>query len=314
MNNPRVLAVITVLIWSTGQTLGKILSSATAFSLFALSTAFALVTFTFYALATEGKGWIIRLRNIDRKFILFGLLGYFFYWLGVSECYRSYATVSEPGVLNYTWPLFTALFTELFFRTHKHVKSKAVYLVEGTGILLGFLSTLLMVTEGHILSFNITNGRGLAWGLFAGASYGLYSAFSSTVEKDKQLTFLITSAGLGVIGLGLLSVFQASSLSGLTIPRLLAVVALGCVVDGFGYIVWTRTNRGARELGVSIASITSIVYVLPVLSLIVLSISFRESRILQPYFILVLVLLVSGSFLCQQGASMVAKRVGTGVS
>ncbi len=51
----------------------------------------------------------------------------------------------------------------------------------------------LVATGGDLVRLQVANLRGLAWGLFAGAAYGLFGAYSSTVSGDEHSAFLLAS-------------------------------------------------------------------------------------------------------------------------
>lgn len=167
------------------------------------------------------------------RFVAFGLLGYFVYWLGVSQSYRAYDGVAEPTVLNYTFPVFTVLFTELLFRRRGR-RSFVAYAVEGVGVALAFLSMVLMVTGGNPAQLGVANPTGLLWGLLGGASYGLFSAYSSTVPRDRQLVSLVYASGTSVLAMGVLAVRFLPNLADLTLRDWLIVLGLGLGVDGIG--------------------------------------------------------------------------------
>jgi drug/metabolite transporter (DMT)-like permease len=163
------------------------------------------------------------------------------------------------------------------------------------------------MTQGNILSFHITNIKGLLWGLLAGSSFGFFSAFSSTVSKEKQGIFLLSSVFSSLIAMAFLSLSELSLFSTITIKDIALVASLGSVVDGIGYIAWTGANRVAKERKVSISSIASLVYLLPVLSLVIVTIIFKEKTLFQPYFLIALALLLVSSIICQKASTIVEK-------
>lgn len=301
MSDPRLLAAMTVLLWSSGMTLGRLFSLASPYVLFTLSLSVAAILTVTYARVVDRRTWRSLWEDMDRRFLIFGPLGYLVYWIGVTESFRAYDTVSEPTVLNYTFPVFTVLFTELLFRRGRR-KAPAVYAVEGAGVALGVLATVVMVSGGKVGALSVLNVPGLLWGLLGGASYGLFSAFSGTLPERKSLAFLASASGLSAIGMLLLSIPHLSEFARLTWQDLLLVAAMGGVLESVGYFLWTRANRLASERNVSIASVASVVYFLPVLSLMVASVVFSEATILRPYFALALAFLMAGSWICQRSA------------
>lgn len=295
---PQSLAIATVLLWSIGHTLGRIVSHGSSYAEFVLCFAFALTTYAVYAKCT-GRDLIGGLKRVLKRpaCLPFLVLGYFVYWFAVTHCNRSFDRAAEPIILNYTFPLFTVLFTELFFGRRKApLKQRAS---EGAGLALGFVSMIVLVTRGDITSLDVSDLHGLGWGMLAGASYGLFSAFSSTVERRDQIAFLFATCSVGLIGMAGATVITGIESVHVSVTDLLVVLALGTLVEGLGYIAWTGANRAAREQNVGIAAATALIYFLPVLSVLVASIAFGENDIFHPYVATTILMLVAGSFISQ---------------
>lgn len=307
MNNPKILALFTILLWSFAGMLGKFISLKSQFLLLSLSFSFTFITLLLYAYIQNKDNFLQIFKKIKYTYLFIGLFGYGIYWLGYISCFHSYKGASEPIILNYTWPVFTVLFTELFYRTKK-IKTKTIYGIEVLGIFFGFLSVIILATQGNIYSFHVNNLPGLAWGLLAGSSYGFFSAYSSSVPKEKQSVFLLSSILSSLVFMVFLSWSELSIIPTLTIYDFIIVALLGSVVDGLGYIFWTRANRIAKYEQISISSVASIIFFLPLLSLIIISIVFNEKTLFQPYFIVTLLLLLLSSIFCQK-ANELAKAI-----
>jgi drug/metabolite transporter (DMT)-like permease len=301
MNNPQLLTIATVLLWSFGPFLGRLVSLKSAVVLLSISFLFTFLTMLLFTFITHCLSLSNIVKAFSFKYLFFGLFGYFFYWFAFTQSFRAYNTGSEATVLNYTWPIFTIVFTELFFNNrNKGKKTKVIHVVESIGIFLGFLSILILATKGNVFSFNLANGIGLAWGLAAGASYGLFSAYSSTVSKEKQSIFLLYATFVSLAAMLTVSLSEAKIFATLTVNDIIIVALLGAVIDGLGYIAWTRANRVAREKNIDISSVASIVFTLPILSLVVITICLKETTLFQLYFLTSLLFVFLSSFLCQK--------------
>ena len=298
LNNPRVYALATVALWTFFTPLVKLVSLKSQFLFITMSFSFTFLTFLAVLSFIHGRGLWLRVRTMAGRNFFFGLFGYFVYWQGLIQCFREFSSASGSTVLNYTWPIFTVLFTEIIFRrTHK---PRLYRLVEWFGIFLGFASVFVLATKGDVLSFEFTHLKGLLWGLLAGGSYGFFSAYSSTVSKEYHGTFLLVSAGVSALAMLPFGLSEAGLFQTITVRDLIIVAVLGSVFDGIGYFLWTAANRLAREQGVDISSVGSIVFFLPLLSVVGISVIFGEHELLRPYFAVTLALLISGSVLCQR--------------
>jgi len=300
VNHPLLLAGLTILLWSFGSYLSRLVSLKSQFVLLALSYLFTLATLLAYSALKHRRAWLQEVGRVRLGHIIFGPCGYFIYSIGLVQSYRHFDSASETTVLNYTWPVFTIVFTELLFgRRRKRTASGR--LVEGVGVGLGFLSVLVLATRGNPAAFETTNVGGVLWGLLAGVSYGLFSAYSSTVSADEQSVFLLAAITTSLLLMAGCSVAEIHLLHTFTVQDMLVAVVLGCLLHGVGYITWTRANRLARERGTNISSVASLMFVLPLLSLTVIAVLLKEQQIFQPYFIGSLLLVIASSVLCRRG-------------
>lgn len=305
MNNPRILAFITLCIWSFSTTLMRLISTRSQFILLSLSFSFTFVTIIIYLLLSEKENILRKISEFNKKYLFFGLFGYFIYTAALIQCFVAFDSASEPTVLNYTWPVFTVIFTELFFRRSRVKPSGRI--IEGFGVFLGFMAIFILGTEGDIVTFRISNIKGIVYGLIAGASYGFYSGYSSRVPKEDHSIFLLASIFIGLVCMSAISYSEVSLISSFTLKDVLIVATFGCFGNGIGYITWTKANRTAFEQNVRISSVASIMFFLPLTSLVVVSVLLKEAKLLQPYFIVSLVLLILSSVICQN-----SEKIGTG--
>ncbi len=300
MNNPRILALVTIVFWAFGGTLGRLLSIKSQFLLQSISYAFTLLTFSLYLMVIYRRNLITQLaRRLKVRYLLFGIFGYFVYTASLAQSFRHFDGASETVLLNYTWPLFTVVFTLFIFkRATEH--SNEFRFVQTAGILLGFGSVFVLGTRGNLSSLDLGNGPGLLWGLLGGMSYGLFSGFSSTVPKSEHGIFLFGAVFLSLFLMLAFSISEIEVVYQLTWTDVFVAALLGCVLNGVGYITWTRANRLAFELQIDISSIASLMFILPIASLVVVAVVFREDHLSQPYFIFALILILFSSLLCQK--------------
>ena len=301
--NPKFFALATVLLWSAFAPLAKTVSKS-EYLFITLSFTFTTLTFfTGLALRRKRAVWA-RLRDVRPRFLFFGLFGYFLYWFALIQAFREFSSASGATVLNYTWPVFTVVFTELIFR--REPKSGPRRSLEALGIGLGFAAVVVLATRGQVLSFEITHGRGLLWGLLAGASYGFYSAYSGTVDRMDHTLFLFVSAAVSLAAMFPLALTELDLLWSMTWKDWAVVAVLGSAVDGGGYFLWTSANLTAREMNVDISAVSSIVFFLPLISVVIVSLIFGETEMFKPYFAVTLILLIAGSVICQRTREIAA--------
>lgn len=309
MTDPRLLAAVTVLLWSFGSTVARLISMRSQALYLALSFSFTLVTFALYFWRQRRAMGSPPPRHWRPEFAFWGLFGYFFYITCFNRSFRAFDSASETVILNYTWPLFTVVFTRLFARArasgHDAEGPSSATWVEALGIGLGFLSVVLVATQGHLAALGrLANLRGTLWGLGAGVSYGIFGAYSSRVPREEHANFLLTAIAASWVLMAAASIPEGSLLASLSAFDIALVALSGCLLNGVGYITWTRANRLARERGMSVSVIASLTLLLPLLNLFWVSLLLGESAILRPYFAASLALIVASCLLCQNAAAV----------
>ncbi|MCF8234461.1 MAG: DMT family transporter [Bacteroidales bacterium] len=314
MNNPRTLAILTVVFWSFSSTLARMLSFSSPYLLFCLSFLFALVIYLFYAQRTYHKDLIKKLKTIPFRYFVIGLFGYYAIWLGNTESFLSYNSASETTVLNYTWLIFTVVFFQLMFRDQS---KKLVALIPAyAGLLLCFISVYMLATGGSTGLFAFRNLHGLLWGLGGGMAYGFFSAYSSRVRKEDHPLFLIAALSSSLIAMLITFLLKnpmpLKVLAEITLHDILFAFAMGVLVDALGYIMWTRSLRLAKVKKADVSIIASIIFVLPALSLLIVSLVFCEPIILKGYFLLSLLFLLAGIWMTQKSEG-IARYFNTGM-
>ena len=298
--SPAALTLGTVILWSTGALTGKLLSDSGVFLPAVLSFFFTVLVFGVGFWFWEGVGFFRSVPWLRWHYWLYGLCGYLLYWLLYFTSFRSLESASQAALLNYTWPVFTVLFTNIFFQRRK--RSSTVVAREGTGMVLGIIAVALIVSRGEVSALTFSSPAGIAAGLGAGAVYGLFSAFSATVPATLQKQFLFMgSVGSLVLGAPLL-MFEDLSSAHLGLIQIGVAFWSGAILDGVGYFLWTSANRRAREKGIAVASFASLTLALPLLSTLVIALSLGERDLLNPAFGLGVIMLVLSAWFCRKQA------------
>lgn len=249
-------------------------------------------------------------KNAIKGFMI-GPFGYFFYSVGLMQSFRAFDSASETTILNYTWPIFTVVITELFFRKKSQINI-CQRIIESFGIALGFLSIIVVATQGNIKSFEISNIRGLLWGLSSGVSYGIFSSYSSKITNEDRSAFLFSSILVSLVLISIFSIQEINLIPTFTINDIIIVCVLGCLLNGIGYITWTSANRLAREMEISISAIASLMFLLPLLSLVMITIFLKENTLFALYFLLSLVFIILSGVLSQK-PEIIADRICGGL-
>jgi len=301
-NKPQALAILTVLCWSFSSLLAKLISIQSPYLLFSFSFSFALIVYLIIAYKIYRKHLFQAIRKVPFKYFLIGLCGYYAVWVGNTESFRAFNSASETTVLNYTWLIFTVFFTETIYQKKDSISLKSS--IEFLGIILGFISVFILAVQGNILSFKINNINGILWGLFGGTSYGFFSAYSSTLNKERQIIFLISSISASLLAMLITSYFTSGNIilqaQKLSWQKIGLTALLGLLVDALGYIMWTRSLSISRAKNINVSKVVSIIFILPVASLLIVSFYLQEYTIIKPYFIVCILFFLGGLVLTQR--------------
>ncbi len=171
---------------------------------------------------------------------------------------------------------------------------------EGVAMLVGLLAVALVASQGNLASMRIDNPAGLFWGLITGVSYGLFSAYSASVPRKRQAAFLFSAILASCVLLAPLALREWSLPGVVTLHNMGISAVMGVLLSGVGYITWTAALSLSAEKALNINRILSLVYLLPLLSLVVIAVLLREGDLGRPYFLASAVLIVISSVLSQR--------------
>jgi drug/metabolite transporter (DMT)-like permease len=310
---PTRLALVSIGLWSFGMYLGRLISISSEFILLGIAYCFTFITLLIYHRGQNKGQQVWSLSRLKLNYFLVGPFGYGLYSIGLIQSFRAFNTASETTILNYTWPMFTVLFTAALNRGGQK-RAFSTRLIEAVGILMGFLAVIVLSSEGNFTELSFSNPAGILWGLLSGASYGFFSAYSSRVSKEDHSLFLLASVSISILLVGILSIPEIDLLPTFTPTIILIAVILGSLMDGVGYITWTKANRLVEENRAtsSIASIAALMYALPVLSLVIITLLLGERSIFQGYFAASLVLVVLSAVICDRAEQIGARLIAGG--
>ncbi len=299
LNNPRLLALTTVLIWSFGGYTTRLIALRPYNLLLAIALTSTTMMFGSYLLLSKQRTPISLLRGIKLKYLALGFIGYGFFYLTNVQSTLHFGNISETMVLGSTWPLFTVLFTYLLFQTN-HNTPHSTQIVQVFGMSIGFFAIVILATQGQPQTLRISNGPGIMFALVAGSSYGLYSALSSQIDGENTVDFLFQAVLISAIVMWAFSLPDIQELPRLTPSDYTIAAFKGLAINGIGYFTWMRANQLAYERGLDVSAISSIMFILPLLGLTIVAVFLGERYIFQPYFLGSLAMILTSSLVCQR--------------
>jgi drug/metabolite transporter (DMT)-like permease len=131
----------------------------------------------------------------------------------------------------------------------------------------------------------------------------VFSAYSTVVPDDEQPLFLIAAILSSLLAMFITALFASDMLVedflALKTTDWLLALAMGFLVDAMGYIMWVRSLHLAIIKNINVSKLASIIFILPLLSLIIVALLYKENTILNDYFIISFVILITGIWLAQ---------------
>ena len=255
-------ALLAVLFWSTSASAFKICLSPERLNVPVLPLLFGAslvssVTLFLHLLLCRKVGLLKSLSKDDfARSAFLGFLSPFLYYTVLFKAY-SILPAQEAQPLNFVWPLVLVLLSVPILKQKIHPR-------DIVAILISFLGVLIISTEGRLLSFKFTDPLGVALATGSSIPWALYWIYNVKDKQDEAVRLFLnfTFASVYVFIL-MLSVgkLQAPSLYGA-----LGVTYVGLFEMGITFLIWLK----ALKLAKSTASVTSLIYLVPFLSLIVI--------------------------------------------
>jgi hypothetical protein len=98
MNNPKILALLTIVLWSFGMYLGRLIAIKSQFLLISLSFFFSFITILVYTTLILKDFSFLKIKSIKLLYVLMGPLGYFVYSVALNQSSRHFDGISETTI------------------------------------------------------------------------------------------------------------------------------------------------------------------------------------------------------------------------
>ena len=281
--NPYFFAGISVLLWSTAATAFTIALKYLSIPLIINIASLTSASIMFVFILAEGRLGELKEQKPQELFnsLFMSTVNPLLYYILLFKAYKL-IPAQEAQPLSYTWPIMLTILSVIFLKERLSLR-------KWIGIALSFLGVMFISTKGHLLEFKLSDPRGVALALlcaFVWASYWLLNVRDKREEVVKNfLNFFFIGTALTIF-----HIFTPGDL-GLTTKGISAAVYIGICEMGIAFLAWGK----AMSLSKSKASLAKIIYLIPFLSLMVLSIVLGESIL--PSTIIGLLFIITGIFI-----------------
>ena len=254
------------LCWSTVATAFKLsLLYFTPAGLLFIAVVVSLVFLSISMLFRDEKHIDLSPKMLLRSAIL-GFLNPFLYYTILFKAY-SLLPAQTALSLNYTWAIVVVLLSIPLLK-------QRVRFMDIAGLLLSFTGVVVIVTNGNIFSFKITNTYGVILALSSSLIWALFWIFNVRDKRD-ELNKLFLNFVFGFIYIFIYMLVNGEVELLIKSIKLLSVVAgayVGLFEMGISFVFWLK----ALQYSESTSAVSNIIYISPFFSLFIISIILGE--------------------------------------
>jgi len=257
-------AFVVVLFWSTVASAFKIsLRYLDVLSLLFYASITSTAVFFVYLLFSKKLNLLKALSKKDYLHsALLGFLNPFLYYLVLFKAY-SILPAQEAQPLNFIWPIMLVLLSIPLLK--QKIKSK-----DFLAIIISFAGVFVISTRGDILGFKFTNPAGVLLATGSSLIWALFWIYNMKDKRDEVVRLFLNFA------FGSVFIFLSMLLfARVTIPNLngiLAAAYVGLFEMGITFLLWLK----ALKLSKTTAHIANLIYLVPFLSLVIISLAVPE--------------------------------------
>ena len=283
---------VPVIFWSTVASVFKVsLRYLDVVCLVFYSAVVSAVVLFFYILFS---GRLRLLRAFSRedylRSALLGFLNPFLYYVILLKAY-SILPAQEAQPLNFVWPIVLVLLSIPILKQKVGLRSIFAIVISFTGV-------FVIATRGRILDFRLSDATGVSLALGSTVVWALFWIYNVRDKRDEGVRLFLNFAFgslYAFVAFFFMLLFGKST--GASAGGFLGAAYVGLFEMGITFLVWLK----ALKLSKTTAHVASLIYLVPFLSLVVISVAVPE-KILGST-IIGAVLIVSGIILHKLWAS-----------
>jgi len=282
-NKAYLCASAAVLFWATSASAFKItLRHIDVFSLlFYASIASTGALFIYITFSNK----LNLLRSLTGKDYLYSaLLGFLNPFLYYAILFKAYSILpaQEAQPLNFVWPITLVLLSIPLLK--QKIKSRDII-----ATFISFAGVFVISTRGDIFGFRFTNTLGVSLATGSSIIWALFWIYNVRDKRDEVVRLFLNFAFGSVTTLLLMLLFSNSRIPNLY--GILGAVYVGLFEMGITFLLWLK----ALKMSKTTAHVTNLIYFVPFLSLIFISLAVGEAII--PSTVIGLVFIVGGIIL-----------------
>ena len=263
-NHTYLYALAAVLFWATDASAFKLTLGylpVTALLLYAAITSTAV-----FLLCLAATGKLRSLKTLTQqdyfRSAVLGFLNPFLYYIVIFKAYNL-LPAQQAMTINWVWPITLVLLSILLL-------GQKIKLLSLLAIVVSFTGVLFIATAGKPLELNSSNPVGVSLALASTiiwAIFWIYNVRDNLDETVRLFLNFVFGTGYIMLAAAISGTFQAPPTMGL-----LGAIYIGLFEMGITYLVWLKALRSAKTT----AQVANLVYMVPFLSLIIISLIVGE--------------------------------------
>jgi len=273
-------ASFAVLFWATSASAFKIsLRHIDVFSLLFYASITSTIAFFIYILLSNR---LSLLKGLSRKDYLYSaLLGFLNPFLYYAVLFKAYSILpaQEAQPLNFVWPITLVLLSIPLLK--QKIRPKDIL-----ATFICFAGVFVISTRGDVFGFKFTSITGVCLATGSSVIWALFWIYNVRDKRDEVVRLFLNFVFGSVLTFLLMAI-----LGGVHVPNppgLLGAVYVGLFEMGITFLLWLK----ALKLSKTTAHVTNLIYMVPFLSLVL--ISFAVGETILPSTIVGLVFIVGG--------------------
>ena len=273
-------AIVAIFFWSTVASAFKLsLEYMAPIQLVFYATLFS-ISALFVILAFQGKLHLIlvNFKQDTSNLILLAFFNPFLYYIVLFEAYDR-LPAQESMAINYSWVVMMVLLSIPILK--QKVSIKAIL-----GVLVSYIGVLVIATKGGVFEMQLSDSLGVVLALSTTVIWALFWLLNTKKSSEIVVNlFLIFLLSLPFTFLAMLvgSTFEWPSYQGL-----LGSAYIGLFEMGITFVLW----QSALSMSSTVARVTSLAFVTPFLSLLMLYLVLGE--LILPSTVIGIILIISG--------------------
>ncbi len=272
-------ALLAIIFWSTIATAFSIaLENLDIFQLMTGASFVSLICLTIILIIQQNLGFLLKAKVRDLLLsAAIGLLNPFIYYLVLLKAY-SILPAQEAMALNNIWPISLVLLSVLMLK--QKISSKSFL-----AIIVSFVGVLVIGTKGNLSGFAFTNWYGDLLAIGSSVIWALFWIFNLKDKRDVSEK-LFLNFFFGFIYLLISSYFFSS----FALPGKLgifSIIYIGLFELGITFFLWLK----ALSLSESTDKVSQLVFFVPFISLVFISLIVKEPIVPSTIFGLALIII-----------------------